>query len=122
MNALGTRLLAVSLVGILALPKGYCCEQSVPPVAASSGNCCQRGDHPSRVPETATKACCCQDRLTTTQAAKVRKRSVADYLTFWPLADPEVFARSGRTALLPKPVLIPPGKHSLQATLCVWRL
>ena len=122
MNALGTKLLAVSLVGILALPMGYCREQPVASPAAPTSSCCEKGDQHSQIPATATKSCCCQERLTATQATKVRKRAVAESPSFLPLAELEPSAHTGQTALLSTSALPPPGKHSLQATLCVWRL
>ena len=122
MNALGAKLLAVSLVGILALPMGYCREQSVASPAASASHCCERSDQHSQIPATATKSCCCQERLTATEATKVRKRAVAESPSFLPLTELEPSAHTGQTALLSTPALPPPGKHCLQATLCVWRL
>lgn len=122
MNILGTKLLAVSLVGILALPVGYCREQSVGSPAASASHCCERSDQQSQIPATATKSCCCQARLTATQATKVRKRAVAEFPSRLPFAELEPTARTGRTVLLSTPALLLSGNHSLQATLCVWRL
>lgn len=122
MNALGTKLLAVSLVGILALPMGYCREQPVASPTASASHCCERSNQHSQVPATATKSCCCQERLTATHATKVRKRAVAESPSFLPLAELEPSAHTGQTALLSTSALPPPSKHSLQATLCVWRL
>jgi hypothetical protein len=122
MNALGTKLLAVSLAGILALPLGYCREEAVASPTAPASHCCERSDQHSQIPATGTKSCCCQERLTATQATKVRKRAVIEFPSFLPLAERDAAAPTDRTALLSTAALRPPNKHSLQATLCVWRL
>jgi hypothetical protein len=122
MNAISRKLLSVSLVGLLALPMGSCREQLVASMPAPASHCCERSDQRPQIPATATKFCCCQERLTATQVTKVRKRAVAESTSFLPLAELEPSAHTGRMALLSTPALPPPGKHRLQATLCVWRL
>jgi len=121
MNALGTKLLAVSLVGILALPTGYCHDQIASP-ASPATHCCQRNDQQSQIPATATMSCCCQERLNPSQATKVRKHSLAEFPSFLRGTELNASAQFGRTVYLSMPVPLPLFKHSVQATLCVWRL
>jgi hypothetical protein len=121
---LGMKLLTVALMGILALPTGFCREQSDASEAVPASQCCERSVHHLPIPGFAKSSlsCCCQARLTAVQDTKPRKRPVSELSLLVPLAERHTSARLGRATCLSTPALFPHRKHPLQASLCVWRL
>ena len=98
MNVLGMNLLTVALIGILALPTGFCREQPDASGAVPASRCCERNDHRSPIPGTAKSSlsCCCQLRLTAVQDTKLRKRAVAELSFLVPPAERRAPARARR--------------------------
>jgi hypothetical protein len=124
MYALAAKGLTIVLAGILALPPGYCCQKQTicSPAPPAAGHCHRTSDQSGHAPITATRPCCGQPRLTAIEVTQVRKRAVSELLGLATFTFAQASAHTGGWETLSPARLFPPGKHSLQATLCVWRL